>query len=109
MDISHEALLTAWPLLRDTWLADARADRIVRARLRASATEWVLAFRDPSYLYSGTRLDAAVAAALIEAACQPPSRASAATAHRGLARHGHRADRRADRGRARRARDREAA
>ena len=63
VDISHEALLTAWPLLRDTWLADARADRIVRTRLRASVTEWVLASRDPSYLYSGSRLDAAAGTA----------------------------------------------
>src|SRR5215469_5604405 len=28
VEISHEALLTAWPLLRDTWLADTHADRI---------------------------------------------------------------------------------
>src|SRR5215468_293687 len=30
VEISHEALLTAWPLLRDTWLADTHADRIAR-------------------------------------------------------------------------------
>ena len=40
VEISHEALLTAWPLLRDTWLADTHADRIVRTRLHNSATEW---------------------------------------------------------------------
>src|SRR5262249_8982459 len=28
VELSHEALLTAWPLLRDSWLADSRADRI---------------------------------------------------------------------------------
>jgi hypothetical protein len=33
VELSHEMLLTAWPLLRDTWLADTRADRIVRTRL----------------------------------------------------------------------------
>ena len=33
VELSHEAVLTAWPLLRDTWLADTRADRIVRTRL----------------------------------------------------------------------------
>ena len=33
VELSHEALLTAWPLLRDTWLADTHADRIVRTRL----------------------------------------------------------------------------
>ena len=30
VELSHEVLLTAWPLLRDTWLADTHADRIVR-------------------------------------------------------------------------------
>lgn len=63
VEISHEALLTAWPLLRDTWLADARADRVTRTRLRAIAAEWVRAGRDPSYLYQGSLLDAAAAAA----------------------------------------------
>jgi WD40 repeat protein len=68
VEISHEALLTAWPLLRDDWLAGARADRIVTARLHATAQEWVLDSRDPSYLYTGSRLDAAAgAAARIEA------------------------------------------
>jgi len=33
VEISHEILLTAWPLLRDTWLAETHADRIVRTRL----------------------------------------------------------------------------
>ena len=40
VEISHEALLTAWPLLRDTWLADTHADRIVRSRLHTTAAEW---------------------------------------------------------------------
>jgi WD40 repeat protein len=63
VEISHEALLTAWPLLRDDWLAGARADRIVRTRLQATAQEWILDSRDPSYLYTGSRLDAAAGAA----------------------------------------------
>src|SRR5262249_43604762 len=33
VEISHEVLLTAWPLLRDTWLTETHADRIVRTRL----------------------------------------------------------------------------
>jgi hypothetical protein len=37
VELSHEALLTAWPLLRDTWLADTHADRIARTRLHATA------------------------------------------------------------------------
>jgi WD40 repeat protein/DNA-binding XRE family transcriptional regulator len=59
VEISHEALLTAWPLLRDTWLADTHADRIVRTRLHTTAAEWDRQSRDPSYLYSGTLLAAA--------------------------------------------------
>src|SRR6266516_277691 len=56
VEISHEALLTAWPLLRDSWLADTHADRIVRTRLHATAAEWERHARDRSYLYTGTLL-----------------------------------------------------
>jgi WD domain, G-beta repeat len=56
VEISHEALLTAWPLLRDTWLAETHADRIVRTRLHNTAADWARHDRDPSYLYSGTLL-----------------------------------------------------
>jgi transcriptional regulator with XRE-family HTH domain len=59
VEISHEALLTAWPLLRDTWLAETHADRIVRSRLHTTAAEWARHSRDPSYLYSGSLLQAA--------------------------------------------------
>jgi WD40 repeat protein/transcriptional regulator with XRE-family HTH domain len=59
VELSHEALLTAWPLLRDTWLADTYADRIVRSRLHTTAVEWARQSRDPSYLYSGSLLQAA--------------------------------------------------
>jgi len=63
VEISHEALLTAWPLLRDTWLADTHADRIVRTRLHTTAAEWERHSRDPSYLYGGTLLAAATGTA----------------------------------------------
>ena len=63
VELSHEALLTAWPLLRDTWLADTRADRIARTRLSTTAAEWVRHSRDPSYLYSGSLLQAATGTA----------------------------------------------
>ena len=59
VEISHETLLTAWPLLHDTWLAKTHADRIVRTRLRNTAAEWASKNRDPSYLYSGSLLQAA--------------------------------------------------
>ncbi|GAA2153534.1 WD40 repeat protein [Humibacillus xanthopallidus] len=59
VEISHEAVLTAWPLLRDTWLAQTHADRLVRSKLRASADEWNSHDRDSSYLYQGALLAAA--------------------------------------------------
>jgi Tol biopolymer transport system component len=59
VELSHEVLLTAWPLLRDTWLTDSRADRIVRTRLHTTAAEWAHHSRDPSYLYGGSLLQAA--------------------------------------------------
>ena len=59
VEMSHEVLLTAWPLLRDTWLAETHADRVVRTRLHNVAAEWARSARDPSYLYSGSLLDAA--------------------------------------------------
>ena len=40
VEISHEVLLTAWPLLRDTWLSETHTDRIVRTRLHNAAAEW---------------------------------------------------------------------
>ena len=59
VELSHEVLLTAWPLLRDTWLADTHADRIVRTRLHHTATDWEHHSRDPAYLYTGSLLQAA--------------------------------------------------
>jgi WD40 repeat protein len=59
VEISHEVLLTAWPLLRDTWLAETNADRIVRTRLHNTAADWISHSRDPSYLYGGSLLQAA--------------------------------------------------
>jgi WD40 repeat protein len=59
VEISHEILLTAWPLLRDVWLAETHGDRIVRTRLDDVAAEWTRSSRDPTYLYTGTLLAAA--------------------------------------------------
>ncbi len=59
VEISHEVLLAAWPLLRDTWLTETHADRIVRTRLRNIAAEWTRSSGDRSYLYSGSLLQAA--------------------------------------------------
>src|SRR5262245_7144512 len=63
VEISHEALLTAWPLLRDTWLADTHADRIVRTRLHTTAADWARHAPDRSYLYTGSLLAVATGTA----------------------------------------------
>ena len=57
VELSHEVLLTAWPLLRDVWLAATHADRIVRTQLHMAAADWDKHDRDPAYLYRGTQLD----------------------------------------------------
>jgi WD40 repeat protein len=59
VEISHEVLLDAWPLLRDSWLADAQADRIVRTRMHSAASDWIRGSREPSYLYTGAVLSEA--------------------------------------------------
>ena len=59
VEISHEILLTAWPLLRDVWLPEAHADRLARIRLDDAADEWNRSSRDPACLYTGSRLAAA--------------------------------------------------
>ncbi|HEY5395679.1 MAG TPA: AAA family ATPase [Trebonia sp.] len=77
VEISHEVLLSAWPLLRDDWLAATRADRADRARLQATVAEWLASGLDRSFLYSGTRLTAASQSASRIAADgrqTPPSR-----------------------------------
>jgi WD40 repeat protein len=63
VEISHEVLLSAWPLLRDDWLAGTRADRAERTRLQATVAEWIKSEHDRAYLYSGSRLDSAARAA----------------------------------------------
>ena len=59
VEISHEVLLSAWPLLRDTWLADTHAERVVRTGLTIAAGDWDSARHDSSYHYAGSRLAAA--------------------------------------------------
>ncbi|MFC9898377.1 AAA family ATPase [Nocardia sp. NPDC127579] len=59
VEISHETLLTAWPLLRDHWLEETRADRRVLTHLRDEAGKWSDSAEDPTYLYTGTRLESA--------------------------------------------------
>ena len=53
--ISHEALLTAWPQLRE-WLSQDRVGQRTQHDLSDAAVAWQAQLRDPSRLFSGTRL-----------------------------------------------------
>ncbi|WP_043740118.1 NACHT and WD repeat domain-containing protein [Nocardia carnea] len=63
VEVSHEIVLREWPLLRDVWLAETHNTRAVCTRLRTAAAEWNSRGHDAAYLYSGSVLDTAVAAA----------------------------------------------
>ncbi|MFD5102113.1 nSTAND1 domain-containing NTPase [Streptomyces albidochromogenes] len=58
VDLSHEALITAWPRLRG-WIEDDREHLRVQRRLTEAAQVWSETGRDPGALYRGTRLAAA--------------------------------------------------
>ena len=60
VEISHDALLTAWPQLR-AWLDGDRAGLIIGQHLTDSSAAWLRDQRDPGELYQGTRLAAAQA------------------------------------------------
>ena len=57
VQITHEALLSAWPKLKD-WLNEDRAGNLTRQRIEDTAAEWDRA-RDASLLYRGTSLETA--------------------------------------------------
>jgi WD40 repeat protein len=52
VEVSHEALLTGWPLLA-AWLDEAQADAALRARLRRGADEWVASGEAEGLLWRG--------------------------------------------------------
>ncbi|TCO60842.1 hypothetical protein EV192_103423 [Actinocrispum wychmicini] len=58
VEISHEALLRAWPTLRK-WLDEDRAGNLVRQDIEDAATGWIRDKRSNSVLYRGNRLTAA--------------------------------------------------
>jgi WD40 repeat protein/DNA-binding SARP family transcriptional activator len=58
LEVTHEALLSAWPRL-STWLADDAVGRSVRRHLAPAALEWDANGRPEDELYRGTRLEAA--------------------------------------------------
>jgi WD40 repeat protein len=57
-EITHEALLRAWPRLHG-WLGEDRAGLRVHRRLTLDAQNWRDLDRDPDALYRGVRLDTA--------------------------------------------------
>lgn len=56
VEITHEALLHAWPRLRE-WIRADRAGLLVHQQLSHAAAQWEREGRDPSALYRGTRLE----------------------------------------------------
>ncbi len=55
VEVTHEALLRAWPRLRE-WLEADVEGRKVHHRLEDAAREWEAGGRDPSDLLRGSRL-----------------------------------------------------
>ncbi len=58
-EVAHEVLIREWPTLR-AWLDEDRDGIRLHRNLGAAARLWDTGGRDPSDLYRGTRLDAAV-------------------------------------------------
>ncbi|MET7478247.1 hypothetical protein ABZT17_28325 [Streptomyces sp. NPDC005648] len=55
VEITHEALLHAWPRLRE-WIDEDRGDHLLRQRLEEDGRAWEDSGRDSSLLYRGSRL-----------------------------------------------------
>ncbi|MEU1406875.1 hypothetical protein ABZ471_31790 [Streptomyces sp. NPDC005728] len=58
VEITHEALLHAWPRLRH-WIDEDRNDHLLRQQLEEDGRAWEASDRDSSLLYRGSRLDQA--------------------------------------------------
>lgn len=58
IQISHDALLQAWPRLRQ-WISGDRAGNLLSQELEDAANAWERSGRDDSALFRGSRLDAA--------------------------------------------------
>ena len=55
LDVAHEAIITAWPRLRQ-WLAEDRQGIRIRRQISLAAQDWQDRLRDESGLYRGARL-----------------------------------------------------
>ncbi|WP_330338893.1 WD40 repeat domain-containing protein [Streptomyces sp. NBC_00557] len=58
VEITHEALLHAWPRLRH-WIEDDRSGQLLRQRLEEDGRAWEDSGRDSALLYRGSRLEQA--------------------------------------------------
>ncbi|GAA2524100.1 hypothetical protein GCM10010423_16820 [Streptomyces levis] len=58
VEITHEALLHAWPRLRE-WIDEDRQGNLLRQRLEEDGRAWEESDRDTSLLYRGSRLEQA--------------------------------------------------
>ncbi len=58
VEITHEALLHAWPRLRD-WIDEDRNDHLLRQRIEEDGKAWEETDRDTALLYRGSRLEQA--------------------------------------------------
>ncbi|WP_327296209.1 MULTISPECIES: WD40 repeat domain-containing protein [unclassified Streptomyces] len=58
VEITHEALLHAWPRLRD-WIGEDRNGNLLRQQLEEDGRAWEGTNRDSSLLYRGSRLEQA--------------------------------------------------
>ncbi|WP_306191662.1 MULTISPECIES: hypothetical protein [unclassified Streptomyces] len=58
VEITHEALLQAWPRLSH-WISEDRAGLLIQQQLTDAATAWEREQRDTSALYRGSRLSVA--------------------------------------------------
>jgi WD40 repeat protein len=55
VDVAHEALIRGWPRLQ-AWVDENPEGFRIHRRLTEAADEWLARQRDPSYLYTGSRL-----------------------------------------------------
>ncbi|MFF5495897.1 AAA family ATPase [Streptomyces aquilus] len=58
VEITHEALLHAWPRLRE-WIEEDRSGNLLRQRLEEDGRSWEASERDSALLYRGSRLEQA--------------------------------------------------
>ncbi|WP_431934268.1 caspase, EACC1-associated type [Nonomuraea jabiensis] len=75
VQLTHEALIHAWPQLR-AWIDLDRGTLLVRQRLAEDAATWLRHDRAPAYLYGAIRL--AMTRATMSAETGPPTPAEAA-------------------------------